>query len=110
MDKYGKVDEEFADRLIVWAEIIRKTFAEGGVDEVITTRRLCHITQIYSIFEDRLKSINRGIARFDEETRAAFTELYSKVDAKASQPASFADELKIHSQFRNPETTDEIPF
>jgi hypothetical protein len=82
MEKHNKVDEDFADNLITWAEIIRKTFADGGVDEVITTRRLCHIVQIYSIFGDKLKAITRGIARFDEDTKAAFADLYTKVDAK----------------------------
>lgn len=110
MDKYGKVDEEFADRLITWAEIIRKTFADGGVDEVITTRRLCHITQIFSIFDDRLKSINRGIARFDEETRAAFTDLYTKVDAKAtsSDPNMFDAVEQLLNTAKSAD--DEIPF
>lgn len=82
MEKFQKVDEDFAENLITWAEIIRKTFADGGVDEVITTRRLCHIVQIYSIFDDKLKAITRGIARFDEDTKAAFADLYTKVDAK----------------------------
>ena len=82
MDKFNKVDTEFCDNLITWAEIIRKTFADGGVDEVITTRRLCHIVQIYSIFGDKMKAITRGIARFDEDTKAAFADLYTKVDAK----------------------------
>lgn len=82
MEKFNKVDEEFADNLITWGEIIRKTYADGGIDEVITTRRLCHIVQIYSIFGDKMKSITRGIARFDEDTKAAFADLYTKVDAK----------------------------
>ena len=86
MEKFNKVDEDFADNLITWAEIIRKTFADGGVDEVITTRRLCHIVQIYSIFGDKLKAITRGIARFDEDTKAAFADLYTKVDAKVIVP------------------------
>ena len=82
MEKFQKIDEDFADNLITWAEIIRKTFADGGVDEVITTRRLCHIVQIYSIFNDKMKSITRGIARFDEDTKAAFADLYTNVDEK----------------------------
>ena len=82
MEKFNKIDKDFAENLITWAEIIRKTFADGGVDEVITTRRLCHIVQIYSIFNDKMKSITRGIARFDDDTKAAFADLYTKVDAK----------------------------
>ena len=80
MDKFGKTDEEFADKLVTWADIIRKTFYDDGVDEVISTRRLCHIVQTYSIFEDKLKSIDLCIARFDDDTKAAFLDLYTKVD------------------------------
>jgi MoxR-like ATPase len=93
MEKFNKIDEEFSDNLITWAEIIRKTFTEGGVDEVVTTRRLCHIVQIYSIFNDKMKAITRGIARFDEDTKAAFADLYTKVDAKVMvfQPVTEED-------------------
>lgn len=80
MDKFGKTDEEFADKLVTWADIIRKTFYDDGVDEVISTRRLCHIVQTYSIFGDKLKSIDLCIARFDDDTKAAFLDLYTKVD------------------------------
>jgi len=80
MDKFGKTDEEFADKLVTWADIIRKTFYDDGVDEVISTRRLCHIVQTYSIFGDKMKSIELCIARFDDDTKAAFLDLYTKVD------------------------------
>ena len=80
MDKFGKTDEEFADKLVTWADIIRKTFYDDGVDEVISTRRLCHIVQTYSIFGDKMKSIDLCIARFDDDTKAAFLDLYTKVD------------------------------
>ena len=73
--------EEFTSKLIDWADIIRKTFYDDGVDEVISTRRLCHIVQTYSIFSDRMKAINLCIARFDEDTREAFLDLYTKVDS-----------------------------
>ena len=73
--------EEFTQRLIDWADIIRKTFFDDGVDEVISTRRLCHIVQTYSIFNDRMKAINLCIARFDDDTREAFLDLYTKVDS-----------------------------
>lgn len=101
MEKFNKVDAEFCDNLITWAEIIRKTFADGGVDEVITTRRLCHIVQIYSIFGDKMKAITRGIARFDEDTKAAFADLYTKVDAKV---------LVSDSVVNTFEKDDDIPF
>lgn len=84
MEKYNAVDEEFADRLVTWSEVIRKTFADGGVDEVISTRRLCHIAHTFSIFRDRLKSINMCISRFDDDTKIAFADLYSKIDASVN--------------------------
>ena len=80
MDKFGKTDEEFADKLVTWADIIRKTFYDDGVDEVISTRRLCHIVQTYSIFGDKMKSIDLCIARFDDDTKPPFLDLYTKVD------------------------------
>jgi len=80
MVKFGKTDIEFADKLVTWADIIRKTFYDDGVDEVISTRRLCHIVQTYSIFGDKMKSIDLCIARFDDDTKAAFLDLYTKVD------------------------------
>lgn len=80
MAKFGANDSDFVDKLITWADIIRKTFYDEGVDEVISTRRLCHIAQTYSIFKDRSKAIDLCIARFDEDTKSAFLDLYSKVD------------------------------
>ena len=74
-------DEDFADNLIKWAGVIRKTFFDGGVDEVITTRRLVHIVQAHQIFGDRLKAITNCVARFDEDTKQSFLDLYTKVDA-----------------------------
>ena len=74
-------DQEFADMLIKWAGVIRKTFFDGGVDEVITTRRLVHIVQAYSIFGDRLIAINNCVNRFDDDTKQSFLDLYTKVDA-----------------------------
>lgn len=89
MEKYGAIDEVFAERLVTWSEVIRKTFADGGVDEVISTRRLCHIAHTFSIFNDRLKAINMCISRFDTDTKTAFADLYSKIDASvAAVPAS----------------------
>jgi len=81
MDKFGKTDEEFADKLVTWADIIRKTFYDDGVDEVISTRRLCHIVQTFSIFDNKMKAIELCIARFDDDTKAAFLDLYTKVDS-----------------------------
>jgi len=81
MTKFGVEDTDFVEKLITWADIIRKTFYDEGVDEVISTRRLCHIAQTFSIFNNRSKAIDLCIARFDEDTKSAFLDLYSKVDA-----------------------------
>jgi hypothetical protein len=80
MTKFGVEDTDFVEKLITWADIIRKTFYDEGVDEVISTRRLCHIAQTFSIFDNRTKAIDLCIARFDEDTKSAFLDLYSKVD------------------------------
>ena len=74
-------DKEFNKRLCDWADIIRKTFFDGGIDEVISTRRLVHIIQAFKIFGNRAKAITTCISRFDDETKQAFQELYDKVDA-----------------------------
>ena len=76
----GPVDEEFCTKLVDWADIIRKTYYEGAIDDVITTRRLVHIVNAYRMFGDKLKSITMCISRFDEETRNAVLDLYTKVD------------------------------
>jgi cobaltochelatase CobS len=84
MKAFGKVDSEFAKLLVSWADGIRKTFYDDGVDDVISTRRLGHIVQTYSIFGDRMKSIDLAISRFDEDTKNTFMELYTKFDANAN--------------------------
>ena len=73
-------DKEFCKHLVDWADIIRKTFYDGGIDEIISTRRLVHIVRAYSIFGDKAKALQVCINRFDDETKAAFLELYDKVD------------------------------
>jgi MoxR-like ATPase len=77
----GKHDEAFCENLATWADIIRRTFKDGGIDEVISTRRLVHIVRAYSIWNDRMKAIKVCVNRFDEETKQSFIELYDKVDA-----------------------------
>ena len=86
MEKFDYVDEDFAEKLVLWADIIRKTFYDDGVDEVISTRRLCHIVQTFSIFQKRDKAIDLCISRFDDDTKDAFLDLYSKVDADEYNP------------------------
>ena len=81
MKKYGEVDEEFATNLVTWAEVIRKTFYDGGVDEIISTRRLDHIVKAFTIFKDKMTAIKMCVARFDEDTKESFMDLYTKVDA-----------------------------
>ena len=92
MEKFDCVDDDFADKLVLWADIIRKTFYDDGVDEVISTRRLCHIVQTFSIFNRRDKAIDLCISRFDDDTKDAFLDLYSKVDADEYNPAEEAME------------------
>ena len=81
MKKYGEVDEEFATNLVTWAEVIRKTFYDGGVDEIISTRRLDHIVKAFTIFKDKMTAIEMCVARFDDDTKESFIDLYTKVDA-----------------------------
>ena len=81
MKKYNAVDEDFAANLVTWAEVIRKTFYDGGVDEVISTRRLDHIAKAFAIFEDKMLAIEMCVSRFDEDTKESFIDLYTKVDA-----------------------------
>ncbi len=79
-------DENFCKRLADWADIIRKTFYDGGIEEIISTRRLVHIIKAFNIFGDKAKSIQVCVNRFDDETKQAFLELYDKVDADFEMP------------------------
>ena len=81
MKKCGEVDEEFASNLVTWAEVIRATFFSGGVDECISTRRLDHICKAYAIFGDKMEAIELCVARFDDDTKESFLDLYTKIDA-----------------------------
>jgi MoxR-like ATPase len=97
METYGKLDGEFADNLVTWGEIIRKTYEDGGIEDLISTRRLVHIARTYGIFNDRKKAIEMCISRFDEDTRVAFLDLYTKVDAKAATTTApvIDDDLQV---------------
>ena len=105
MEKAGKVDEEFADKLTTWAEIIRKTFYDGGVDELVSTRRLEHIVNAYAMFGDRSKAIQLCVNRVDADTKAAFLDLYSKVDVNADPVAETTDNNDPYF-----DQTEEMPF
>jgi len=78
---HGVTDINFLQRLVDWGDIIRKTFYDGGIEEIISTRRLVHIVRAYSIFNDKAKAISVCVNRFDDETKQSFLELYDKVDA-----------------------------
>jgi midasin (ATPase involved in ribosome maturation) len=82
----GVEDRDFCKRLVDWGDIIRKTFYDGGIEEIISTRRLVHIIRAYSIFNDKAKAIQVCVNRFDDETKQAFLELYDKVDADFKMP------------------------
>lgn len=87
MNTLGTVDDDFAGNLVKWADAIRKTYLEGGVSEIITTRRLLSIVQAWNIFGDKSKAIAMAISRFDAETKADFLRLYTKIDGDPSLTA-----------------------
>ena len=101
-DTMTEDDKAFVEHLVVWSEIIRKTFTEGAIDELISTRRLVHIAQTYRMIGDRAKSIRLCINRFDEETKTAFLDLYSKVDPTINPvtetPAAETDKAAENAQ------------
>jgi MoxR-like ATPase len=104
MEESGELDGDFAENLVTWAEIIRKTYEDGGIEDLISTRRLVHIAKTYAIFKDRSQAIRLCISRFDEDTRQAFLDLYNKVDAKAQQATNvIVDEI-------GHEDTQRVPF
>ena len=80
MQLTGTADDEFIGKLVQWADVIRKTYNDGGIDDVITTRRLVHIVKAFRMFDDRMKSITMCVTRFDEETKNSILDLYSKID------------------------------
>jgi hypothetical protein len=92
----GINDSVFIERLITWADVIRKSFADGAVDEIISTRRLVHISKAFSIFGNRLKAIEMCLNRFDTDTKTAFLDLYTKVDADATAPAP-KDDVQVET-------------
>jgi len=81
-------DKDFVENLCQWADVVRKSYEEGATDEIISTRRLVHIAKAFTIFKDKMKAITLCVNRFDEETKMAFLDLYSKVDASVESPAN----------------------
>ena len=106
---YEIEEDGFVDNLVKWADVIRQSFKQGAVDDIITTRRLIDITKTFSIFRDKMKSIVLCLERFDDETRESFVDFYTKVDAGVSmddllnsEPESFEEEDK--------DEEDNVPF
>ena len=87
----GKRDQKFAHNLVTWADVIRKTYIDGGCDEIISTRRLVHIAEAYGIFKNKMKAISVCTNRFDDDTKTSFTDLYTKVDSGASVEQILSD-------------------
>ncbi len=81
LQSVGREDSDFADKLVMWADTIRKTFDDGGCDEVISTRRLVHIVNTFGIHNDKMKAISLCLNRFDDDTKASFLDLYTKIDS-----------------------------
>ena len=104
MESFNAVDDDFAETLVKWAEAIRRTFEDGGVDETITTRRMIHIVRAFAIFKDRTKAVQLCCNRFDAATKAAFLDLFEKVSTP--EPVAPAPDVGVVAQ----ETGDEIPF
>jgi MoxR-like ATPase len=94
-------DADFVECLVNWADVVRQTFKSGAIDEIISTRRLVHIAKTFNIFNDRMRAIELCVSRFDEETKTAFLDLYSKIDVKVEAPVVEA---------AKPVSMDEVPF
>ena len=108
----GKRDEKFAHNLVTWADVIRKTYNDGGVDEIISTRRLVHIAEAYGIFKNKMKAIAVCTNRFDDDTKTSFTDLYTKVDSGASvdqilEDKKKAEEAEILSEKNSDDSEDD---
>jgi hypothetical protein len=89
--------EDYIKRLVDWSDTIRKTFFDGGVDELISTRRLIHVIRAYAIFKNKAKAIKLAVARFDDDTKTSFLELYDKIDEtfdKEQKDAEAAQKLE----------------
>jgi len=103
----GKSDDEFAEKLVTWADVIRKTFDDGGLDEVISTRRLVHIIKTYGVFGNKMKSIELCLNRFDTDTKMSFLDLYTKVDAGANTETLMTQTMAPEIE---EEQEEDIPF
>ena len=108
----GKSDDKFAHNLVTWADVIRKTYKDGGVDEIISTRRLVHIAEAYGIFKNKMKAISVCTNRFNDDTKNSFVDLYTKVDSGASvdeilEAKKKAEEAEMLQENSNDSEVDE---
>ena len=104
---YELEEDDFVDKLVRWADVIRRSFKEGAVDEIVTTRRLIDITKTYSIFNDKIKAVAMCLERFDDETKESFTDLYTKIDAGVSMEDLMKGDEVIIEEI---EDEQEVPF
>jgi len=110
LESVDKVDDDFAEKLVTWATVIRQTFDEGGCDEVISTRRLVHIVETFGIFGDKMKAIELCLNRFDDDTKTSFIDLYTKVDAGASVEEIMAPAPEVVEEASRPDDTVAASF
>ena len=103
MQQYSCMNEEFAETLVKWADVIRRTFEDGGIDELITTRRLTHVVRAYSIFKNEKKAVELCCNRFDDITRSAFIDLFEKISVEPEQEQPQTEQEAVVNY-------DEIPF
>ena len=107
MQKFNCEDSKFAENLVKWANVIRKSFADGATNEVISTRRLVHIVSAFAIFRNRIEAVELCLNRFDHETKTSHLDLYTKVDADVdlnayNDPVTAANNADPYA--------DDIPF
>jgi len=103
MERVNNVDEGFATHLVTWSDVIRKTYYEGAIDELISTRRLEHIVNAYAVFGDKKKAVQLCVNRFDDDTKQAFIDLYTKVDPTVELAEDKEEEQEIHEDFDDDE-------
>ena len=107
---YELTEDDFVDKLVRWADVIRRSFKEGAVDEIVTTRRLIDITKSYSIFDDKLKAVAMCLERFDDETKESFTDLYTKIDAGVSMEDLNPSDEEQDEVKKEEEKEEKVPF
>jgi MoxR-like ATPase len=109
LESLGAPDEEYVDNLTTWSQTIRKTFEDGGVDEIISTRRLVHIAETYSIFKDRVKSVELCTNRFDDDVKTSFVDLFKKISDEVIEPKE-GEYLPETDNVSDYATGDDLPF